>query len=54
MTAVEALKTLDSMYQVYLTDPKSKNRFIKTVTMSKMQEDILKKVNPHLLKKHSV
>jgi transposase len=54
MTAVEALDTLDSMYRVYLTDPKSKNRFIKTVTMSKKQEDILKKVNPRLLDKPSV
>lgn len=54
MTAVEALDTLDSMYRVYLTDPKSKNRFVKTVTMSKTQEDILKKINPRLLEKPSV
>lgn len=53
-TAVEALDTLDSMYRVYLTDPKSKNRFVKTVTMSKAQEDILKKINPRLLEKPSV
>jgi len=54
MTAIEALETLDSMYRVYLTDPKSKNRFIKTVTMSKAQEEILKKINLRLLEKHSV
>lgn len=51
MTAVEALETLDSMYRVYLTDPKSKNRFVKMVTMSKAQEEILKKINPRFLQK---
>lgn len=42
------------MYKVYLTDPKSKNKFVKTVTLSKKQEEILKKVNPLLLSKCSV
>jgi hypothetical protein len=54
LTAVEALETLASMYRIYLTDPKSKNKFIKTVAMSKAQEDILKKVNPRFFKKPSV
>ena len=36
------------------TWPKSKNKFIKTVTLSKAQQEILKKVNPLLLDKHSV
>jgi transposase len=54
LTGPEALATLDSMYRVYLSDPKSKNKFIKTVTLSKAQEEILKKVNPLLLDKHSV
>lgn len=54
MIAVEALETLDSVCRVYLTDPKSKNRFIKTVTMSKVQGEILRKINPRLLEKPSV
>ena len=54
LTGPEALATLESMYRVYLSDPKSKNRFVKTVTLSKAQEEILKKVNPLLLDKHSV
>lgn len=51
MTGTEALETMESMYRVYLTDPKSKNAFVKTVTLSKAQEEILKKVNPRFLKK---
>lgn len=54
ITATEALETLASMYRVYLTDPKSRNKFVKTVTLSKAQEHILKKVNPRLLKNPSV
>jgi transposase len=54
LTATEALETMSSMYRVYLTDPKSKNKFVKTVTLNKAQEEILKKVNPRLLKKPSV
>jgi transposase len=52
--AAEALETLDSVYRVYLTDPKSQNRFVKTVTLNKKQEDILKEINPLLLQKCSV
>jgi hypothetical protein len=51
MTGTEALETMESMYRVYLTDPKSKNAFVKTVTLSKAQQEILKKVNPRFLKK---
>ena len=54
MSATDALETMESMYKVYLTDPKSKNKFVKTVTLSKKQEEILKKVNPLLLSKCSV
>jgi transposase len=54
LTATEALETMSSMYRVYLTDPKSKNKFVKTVTLSKAQEEILKKVNPRFLKNPSV
>jgi transposase len=54
ISAVNALVSMESMYKVYLTDPKSKNKFVKTVTLSKKQEEILKKVNPLLLSKCSV
>ena len=54
MSAADALETMESMYKVYLTDPKSKNKFVKTVTLSKKQEEILKKVNPLLLSECSV
>ncbi len=52
--ATEALEMLESVYRVYLTDPKSQNRFVKTVTLSKKQEEILMEINPLLLKKCSV
>ena len=54
MSAADTLETMESMYKVYLTDPKSKNNFVKTVTLSKKQEEILKKINPLLLSKCSV
>ena len=52
--ATEAIETMESMCRVYITDPKSKNRFVKTVTLSKKQENILREINPHLLTKCSV
>lgn len=54
ITSAEAIGTMESMYRVYLTDPKSKNRFVKTVALSKKQENILKEINPLLLTKCSV
>jgi len=54
ISAEDALETLESMYKVYLRDPKSKNEFVKTVTLSKKQEEILRKVNPLLLSECSV
>jgi transposase len=48
ISAVDALETLESMYKVYLTDAKSKNKFVKTVTLSKKQEEILREINPKL------
>lgn len=54
LSVAEALETMGLMYKVYLTDPKSQNKFVKTVTMSKKQEEILRKVNPMLLSKCSV
>jgi len=53
-TGAEALEMLKTMYRVYLHDPKSGNKFIKTVTLSKAQEEILKAVDPKLLSKCSV
>ena len=41
----QALKDLGSMYKVYLYDKKKKNKFIKTVALSKYQESILKAVD---------
>ena len=52
--APEALETLESLYRVYITDPKSKNQFVKTVALNKKQEDILKEINPLLLQKCGV
>lgn len=49
ISAIDALETMESMYKVYLMDPKSKNRFVKTVTFSKKQEEIIQRVNPLLL-----
>jgi hypothetical protein len=53
-TGAEALEILKTMYRVYLHDPKSGNKFIKTVTLSKAQEEILKAVDPKLLSRCSV
>lgn len=46
----DALEELSTAYRVYLKDPKSNNTFEKTVTYTKKQEDILKAINPALLK----
>ena len=53
-TGAEALEMLKTMYRVYLHDPKSGNKFLKTVTLSKAQEKILKAVDPKLLSRCSV
>lgn len=50
MSPIEALDKLETMYKVYLYDPKTKNEFVKTVTLTKVQEEILKSVNKKLLK----
>ena len=50
----EALETLESLYRVYISDPKSNNKFVKTVALTKKQEDILKEINPLLLQKCGV
>ena len=53
-SGMSAVNALESMYKIYITDPKSKNKFVKTVILSKKQEEILKKVNPLLLPECSV
>ncbi len=50
MTATEALDQLKTVYRVHLTDPKTKNNFIKTVTLTEEQKKILKAINKKLLK----
>lgn len=47
--AVEAIKKLETMYKIYLTDMKTKNEFVKVVTLTKQQEEILKAVNKKLM-----
>ena len=53
VNATNALQLLEPVYKVYLTDPKTKNTFTKTVTLTKQQEKILKTIQPKLLKECS-
>ncbi|MFH0939149.1 MAG: hypothetical protein V1899_07710, partial [Planctomycetota bacterium] len=46
----EALRELDTMYKVYMKDPKKGFRISRIVTLNKKQEWILKAINPGLLK----
>ena len=46
----KAIEDLETMYNVYFSDKKKKTQFIKTVTLSKYQERILRSVDPKLLK----
>ncbi len=50
ISATDALRLMESMHRVYITDTKTKNTFIKTVALTKQQEDILKAINPKLMK----
>lgn len=50
ITAEEALRELDSMYNVYLRDTKKDFRVSRIVTLSKKQETILKAIDRKLLK----
>lgn len=47
--ATKAIGIMESMYKIFITDPKTKNKFIKTVTLSKQQEKILKAIDKKLL-----
>ncbi len=50
ISAENALKIMESMHRVHITDPKTKNTFIKMVALTKQQENILKAINPKLMK----
>jgi len=49
MSPQEALRELDTMYKVYLRDPKKGFKISRVVTLTKKQETILKAVNKKLL-----
>ena len=46
----KALDELDTMYKVYLRDSKRKLQISRVVTVTKKQEEILKAIDPKLLK----
>lgn len=50
VSASNALEAMESMYKVHITDPKTKNKFTKTVILSKQQEEILKNIDKQLIK----
>lgn len=50
ITAPHAIELLKTVYRIHMVDPKTKNRFVKTVTLTKEQEKILRAVNKKLLK----
>lgn len=50
ISSVEAIEKLETMYKIYLTDTVTKNDFVKVVTLTKQQEEILKAVNKKLMK----
>lgn len=53
ISPTEALEKLSTAYKVRLRDPKTKNEFEKTVTLTKEQEKIMKKVDKNILKNKS-
>jgi len=48
VSSVEALDQLETMYKIYLKDSRNGNEFIKTVMLTKPQEQILKSVSKNL------
>ena len=46
----QAIEELEDTYNVYLLDKKKKNKFVRTVTLNKIQEKILKSVDPKIIK----
>ncbi len=51
LTATEALDILSTAYRVEIEDPKTRNKFSKTVTLSKEQERILKVIDWKMVKR---
>jgi transposase len=49
INATDALELMQSMYKVHISDPKTKNKFVKTVVLSTKQEKILKAIDEKLL-----
>ncbi len=52
MSPEKAIENLETMYNVYLSDNRKKHKFTRTVTLNKTQEQILKSVDPKILKNH--
>ncbi len=52
LSPVEALSQLDTMYKIYLKDEKKKFEVSRIVTLSKMQEKILKLISKEILKEN--
>ena len=50
MSPDKALKQLDTMYKVYMRDAKKNFKVSRIVTLTKIQKDILRAINPILLK----
>jgi hypothetical protein len=53
MTRTAALEILKTVVRMFLTDPKSKNIFVKTVVLRRAPENIIKAISPRLLPKGS-
>lgn len=49
-SAINAIDIMGTMYKLFITDSKTKNKFVKTVTLTEQQEKILKAVDKNLLK----
>jgi len=50
ISAVDALQQLSTAYKIHIVDAKGSNSFEKTVAYTKEQEDILRAINPALIK----
>ena len=50
VSSIEALDQLETMYKIYLKDSRNGNEFVKTVMLTKPQEQILKSVSKNLTK----
>ena len=50
----EGMEELETMFNVYFVDKKKKLKFARTVALSKLQEKILRSIDPKILKKDIV